>query len=152
MARGKGYQILSESELATLKEERREVQETLSTLEGNKTEKYGEGTRAQSIDKAALMRQDKVLRDAIDKGSPKKISGYDKDRMAKEASELEDKIKQNMPSYDEMQDLRRNPGADRKELNWQRNNAANVMRWREIQRQLNPGDPTSGNIERLRKR
>lgn len=155
MVRGKGKtepQVLSESELQTLRDERKEVRETLDALEGKGTEKYGDGTPAQGIDRAALNRQDQRLRDAIDRGSPRKVSGLDKDRMVKESEDIENCLKEGMPSYDEMQNPRKHVGADRKELNWQRKNVHNVIRWREIQRTLRPGDPTAGNIERLRQK
>lgn len=154
MTRGKPKtgKTLSPAELSQLKDEQREVNETLRTLDGQGTEQYGQGTKAAAADRAALQRQERKLQDAIDAGSPKRFStGYQKDKAWKEAQQLQERMSEHMPTKAEMENLRKHPGADRKELNWQRNNAQNVARWKELQRQLNPGDPTASSIENFRR-
>jgi hypothetical protein len=152
MVRGKGIQAstLSASELADLKGQREEIAETLKAADG--TDKFGAGTRAEGIDRVALQRQDNRLRDAIDAGSPKRLTGNTKDRMAKEVEELEESIKAGMPTLKEMEDPRHHPGAERKHLNWERKNIHNILKWKDLKRQLNPDDPTCSSVEILRQK
>lgn len=156
MTRGKGQatgqKILSPSEIEALKGERQQLQETIDNLDGKGPDgAYGAGTRATSIDRASLEREDRYLRDAIEAGSPKKIAGVQKDRIADEAKELEARITEGMCSRDEMQDPRKHVGAIQKHVNWNNKQGQNVERWKQLQRQLNPGDPMASSVERLRK-
>lgn len=150
MVRGKGIRpsTLSVSEIQGLQEERREIQESLKETEGK--DRYGAGTRAEGMDRAALQRQDAKLRDAIQAGSPGKISGSQKDKMHEEVQRLEEEIKHNMPTRAEMEDPRHHPGAERKHLGWERKNIHNILKWKDLKRQLNPGDPTCSSVENLR--
>jgi len=153
MVRGqKPKQVLSESELKTLREERKEVQDTLNTVDGARgQEKYGEGTPAGNVDRAALNRQDKKLEQAIKDGSPTVLRGGQKDKAVSEAGELESHITDGMPTRDEMQRPLHHPGAVQKHMNWEKRNLHNILRWKQLKRQLNPGDPTTSSVENLRK-
>jgi hypothetical protein len=152
MVRGKGIRqsTLSASEVEGLKAEREEIRETLKAADG--TDRYGAGTRAEGIDRAALQRQDARLRDAIEAGGPRKLSGSMKDKMADECRSLEEGIKHDMPTRAEMEDPRRHPGAERKHLNWERKNIHNILKWKDLKRQLNPGDPTCSSVENIRQK
>ncbi len=151
MTRGKKKEqhVLSPSELKTLEDERREIQEPMSAIDGG--DQYGSGNRGQGIDRAALQRQDKALRDAIDAGSPARMSGYKKDKLAQEAKEIEARITEGMPTRAEMENPQRHPGAVRKHMEWEKRNIHKVEQWKQMQRHLNPGDPTSSSVERLRR-
>jgi hypothetical protein len=146
MTRAKKKEVLSENELRGLREEQRELEATLKTVED-----HGKGTPAESLDQPALHRQLSRIKEAIKDGEPGKISGVQKDKIAERARELEEGLKRGICSRDEMENLKRNPGAPLKNLRWQRDNASAVKEWRQAQRILNPGDPTSGNLDRLRR-
>lgn len=149
MVRGQGKQhILSVNEVEGLKSEKRELESTLAALE---KDGYGVGTQASSISKEGIQKQIKFLDRAIDQGSPKKMTGYSKDKIADEARVLEEKIRENMPSRDEMDNPRRHPGVIQKQVMWEKRNALAIERWKQIQRQLNPQDPTCSSVEKLRR-
>jgi len=148
MVRAQGKHILSTNEVEGLKSEKRELESTLAALE---KDGYGAGTQAASIDKTGLQKQIKFLDRAIEAGSVKKTTGVVKDRLADEARVLEEQIQSNMPSRSEMDDPRRNPGAIQKHAMWERRNAQAIGRWKQIQRQLNPQDPTCSSVEKLRR-
>lgn len=146
MTRAKKKEVLSENELRGLREEQREIESTLKTVE-----EHGKGTPAESIDRSALGRQLNRIKEVIKDGEPGKLSGVQKDKIAERAAQLEESLKRGICSRDEMENLKRNPGAPLKNLRWQRENAQVVREWRQTQRVLNPGDPTSGNLDRLRR-
>jgi len=142
-------QILSPSEIQALRSEKNDQERMLKELD---SENWGAGTNAsQRVDKDALRRQVRQLDKAITDGTPRQIRGATKDKMSKRVKELEGNIVQGMPSHNEMWNLKRNPGAPTKNLNWQKRNAKNIQEYKQIMRQLEPGDPTASNIERLRR-
>jgi len=151
MVRGQKKHILSEQELANLRDEKREISETRATLDGQGMEQYGQGTPASGADRAALERQERALDEAIRAGSPGRVTGMQKDKMAREAAELESKITNGMPTRAEMELPQRYPGAVRKHMMWEQRNTPDIQRWKQLQRQLNPGDPTCSSVERLRR-
>lgn len=145
MVRGQKKQVLSVQEIENIREEKRELESTLKEAEG-----YGEGTGRQ-VDQGAIKNQLRRLDAAEHAGLPGRVSGSDKDRMAKRAEELERKFEVGMPTRYEMNHPARCPGAVKKHLGWiKRNeNSGEVEEYRRIQRTLNPGEELS--VERLRK-
>lgn len=144
----KRKKILSAGEIAALKEEQQEIDSTLNAVE---QQQYGAGAR-NAVDRGALKRQRQQVDKMIHEGSAGRISGTTKDKLAARAKELEGKFTAGMPTRDEMWAKRgEHPGIVRKQRNWEVRNADPIREWKQIQRQLNPDDPTASNIERLRK-
>jgi len=141
MVRGKKKKILTYNERVGLEEEKRE-------LEALQRESQEPG-RSRSIDQAALSRQIAHLDKEIHEGSAPSIRGVTKDRLAGRARDLEEQLKNGMPTRDEMSHPAKNPGAVRKHMSWEHRNKENIKEYKEIQRQLNPDAPV--NIENLRK-
>ena len=141
-------QILSQSELQSIKDEKREIDSTLMSLEKEGT---GRGTPAEQIDKSKLRAESVRLDKVIHQGTPGRIRGVDKDRVYAESKALEEKIMVGMCSRDEMVNPAKNPGAIRKHYEWEKRNKASIQEWKQIQRRLEPSDPGSANIERLRR-
>lgn len=145
--RKKDDYVMSPSELQGLREEMHDTENVLKTAE-----EYGKGTQAsEMLDKGALKRSIKAYDVMINKYTPPKLRGATKDKVAKRAKELAEVIKQGMPTYEEMNDLKRHPGAPWKNLNWEKAKAAAINEWKQCQRKLEPGDPTASSIERLRR-
>lgn len=141
-------QILSASEIQDLKQEKSEVESTLKALDG---EGFGKGTPAEMIDKGRLRAEADRLGQAIVNGTPGRISGVAKDNLVKEMKGLEASISDGMPTRDEMRKPSDHPGIIRRNQEWEKRNRSNIERWKQGQRQLQPGDPTASNIERLRR-
>lgn len=149
MVRSKKKYILSENERENLAEEKNSIDNTIKAIESG----TGEGTKAKSmIDVGRLKKESEYLDKTIREGSPSRISGTTKDKLVAEAKRLSDLIKEGMPTYDEMKDPVRNPGAIRKNILWEKRNIHNIQEWKQLQRQLEPDDPTISNVERLRNR
>lgn len=144
MVRGRPKkEYLSPTEIQGLKEEQREIQDTIRQVED------GVGVGARSADVTALKRQSENIDRIVAEGSAPEVRGANKDRLWKEEKELEEKIAEGMPSRDEMRYPHRNPGAVRKHLAWSARNERSIERYREIQRTLRPMEPKS--IEVLRR-
>lgn len=138
-------QVLSASEIAALKEESKEISATLNAA--------NEHNGSNKIDKGALKRQQAHIDRLIHEGSAPKLSGKEKDKLYARAKELESKIKQGMPTRDQMWAKRgEHPGIVRHQRQWEARNARDIQEWKQIQRALEPGDPTASSIERLRRR
>ena len=151
MVRGKGMtkqQILSPGEIKDLKTERQEIQSNLREID----EGSGAGTRAAAINRANLEKASQRLEKTIVDHSPRNIRGGDKDKLAAKAEELREKIKEGMPSYDQMWKPTKHPGIVRQNLDWQRRNAGNISEYKQVMRQLEPGDPSASSVEQFRRR
>jgi len=137
-------EYLSQREIDGLEEEKRELESTL-----HESNEYGKGTSAEQADKTKLKSEINRLGAAIHHGSPGKTRGADKDKLAKEEKELEDIISEGMPTWYEMHQPTKNPGAVRKHMAWNNRNKNNINRYKQIQRILRPLESKS--IEVLRK-
>jgi hypothetical protein len=125
---------------------RQEAQSTLDHLEKNP------GTsRSDMIDKARLKKEIAYYDGQIAAGTPQAFRGMNKDKMVARAKELADKMQVNMPTREQMDHPARNPGAVRKHMIWTKNNDGNIREYKELQRRLEPDDPTATDVEKLRK-
>lgn len=140
--------VMSAGEIADLEAQRSELNSTLKAVG-----EYGEGTsRRGMVDTSGIKREIEAIDRKIEEGQAPKVSGKAKDALAEEARALEEKIKEGMPTRDELWAKRGEaPGIARKQLNWELRNASNIARWKQIKRRLEAGDPTCSNIEMLRK-
>lgn len=145
MVRGQKKQVLSVQEIENIKEEKKELEATLKEAEG-----YGEGT-GRSLNTGVIKGQIKRFDQVIHESTAPRVSGMQKDAMAKRAKELEDKFEAGMPTRYEMDHPARCPGAVRKHMKWLDRNEkpGAIEEYRQIQRVLNPGEELS--VERLRK-
>jgi len=137
-------EYLSQREIDGLNDEKKELETAL--YESNE---YGAGTQGAQVDKAKLKSEINRIGAAIHHGTPNQVRAVEKDKLAKEEKELEDTISTGMPSWYEMHQPTKNPGAVRKHMAWSKRNKVNIDRYKQIQRILRPLEPKS--IEVLRK-
>jgi len=109
----------------------------------------GVGTQAEQMDKARIKSQIRRLDLVLEESTPGRLTGQQRDALAKREVELEDILRQGIPTYDEMHHPAKNPGAVRKHMSWDLRNKENIKEYRNVQRLLNPGAEKS--IEQLRK-
>jgi len=146
MVRGKGKsQYLSQSELESLKEEKKELEIALTEVK----EGAGVGTSGSQVDISRIKRDMARLDAAVEAGTAPKPRAIEKDRLVAEEKELEESIAQGMPTQYEMRKPSLNPGAVRKHMEWSNRNQRDIQRYVEIQRILRPHEPKS--IENLRR-
>lgn len=136
---------MSVQEIANIQEEKKDLQQALKEGEG-----YGAGTGREvdtSVFKKQIDRFDKLLEEA----KPGRLTGTQKDSLAREAKDLEEKFMEGLPTKYEMDHPAKCPGAVRKHMKWlsRFEKTGMIDRYRTIQRLLNPGEELS--IERLRK-
>ena len=147
MVRGKGgSKMLTEGERSDIKGQR---QEAVATL--NEIEKFGKGTAAEAIDKSRVKKEINRYDQILEEGAVPNVRGTTKDKLAKEAKAIEESIQEGMPSRYEMDHPAKCAGAVHKHINWSKKNDPAIRRYKEIQRVLHQGDPTAGDIERLRR-
>jgi hypothetical protein len=144
---GMKHYFLSVSEREELKQQKKELENTL-----REAEEWGKGTQAESLDKSRINKEIKFLEKALRASIPGNISSAQKDKLYKEMGELEEQIKEGMPTYDEMWMPEKNPGVVMKHYQWERKNAQKIDRWKQINRALDPLNPTISSIERLRRK
>ena len=136
--------LLSQHEIEGLKDEKHELETSLKEVES-----YGKGTAAEQVDTGKMKSDIKRIEDSIEYGTAKSPRGHQKDALIKEEAELEVTIAQGMPSWYEMHQPAKNPGAVRKHMAWSDRNKINIGRYKQLQRILRPLEPKS--IEVLRK-
>lgn len=139
----KKQEYLSPSEREGLESEKRDLEHTLSEAES-----FGSGGAAQ-VDTSRLRSEINRLDVAIGERTPGQVRGIQKDKLVKEETEIEEKLVEGMPSWYEMRQPTKNPGAVRKHMAWCTRNKPLIERYREIQRILRPLEPKS--VESLRK-
>jgi hypothetical protein len=146
-ARGiKKKEILSSTELSGLKDERNDLERSLTEGEG-----YGAGTAGAQVDEGAVKNRIAQISASIIDGTPGRLTGKQKDSLHREAHELVERFKEGLPTRYEMDHPAKCPGAVRKHMRWLERNEGTgaVDRFRQIQRIINPGEEES--IESLRK-
>ena len=140
--------VMSHSELKTVREDAQMQRAMLKQME---QEGYGSGSRGSVLDKSAVEKQARHYEKLADSHTPEKLKSLDKDKLAKRASELEGKMREGMCSHDEMRNLKGNPGAPMKHLDWERRNGSNAYEYKQIMRRLEPNDPGASSIEKFRR-
>lgn len=140
--------VMSQSELKNLKEEAHSARQIVKLVE---QENYGAGGRGSQLDKNALIKQAQQMEKIVADHSPKPIRGGDKDKLAKRAAELKEKLSEGMCSREEMKDIHKYPEAPMKHLEWEKRNSAAAYEYKQIMRRLEPGDPGASMVERLRR-
>lgn len=148
MKKRKQEEILSVNERANLQAEKRDLENQLKEMD---REKWGAGT-SRSVDRSKVRKDIRRIEMALIGGSPKRMTGKTKDNYVKKAKQLEEKIKEGMPTTDEMLRPHKHPGAIRKQFEWEKRNGKAIREWKNIRRRLEPSDPTVSNVERLRRR
>jgi len=101
-------------------------------------------------DKGEVTRRIARLQNALVTQSPPELPGAAKDKLYKESKALEDKLRQGMPSREEM---RKNPpGTVGEWMRYEKANKKDILKWKNIQQMLDPtsDDPDLSNVERLR--
>jgi len=146
MTRGKGKIPMSVSELQDIAGMKQEAEATLKHVTEHQVSGAGEMIDKGKL-KAEIARYDAILHE----GAPVKVGAIRRDALSKEAAEIRAEMEKGMPTRDEMDHPARNPGAVHKHMNWEKRNLKNIERFREIQRTLEPEDPTATNYDKFRK-
>ena len=133
-------QTLSQTELAGLEDQKKELEATIRESE--------DGDRAKGADVSELRRQVSRIDHAIETRMPEEARGKSKDALVREEREIEDRLIVGMPTRYEMENPHKCPGAVRKHMAWDARNTKLIRRYVEIQRILRPEEPKS--IEELR--
>lgn len=144
----KETKVLSASQRASLQDEKRELEATIREIEDG----TGAGTRGAQIDRKHIEASISHLQNQIDAGTPGKLSGVQKDKLAKRAEELKAEILVGMPNYDQMHKPGKYPGIVRKNVAWTRRTNRACEEYKQIMRKIEPDDPTASSIERFRPR
>lgn len=126
-----------------MKEEKKELEGVLQ-----EAETAGIGTPAEQINKASIKSQIRRLDVCLEEAAPGRLTGPQKDALAKREVELEEILRQGIPTFEEMRHPAKNPGAVRKHMSWDARNKQNIKEYRNIQRLLRPGEEKS--VEQLR--
>jgi len=152
MTRGKGInpvtgvaRSLTIGERQDIVGQRQEAEATLKFVNENPA------AVAPGVDKARLKKEIERYDNILHEGTAQKVSGLNKDKLIKEAQRLRDEIKQNMPTREEMDHPAKNPGAVSKHMMWNKRNQKNIEQYKQIQRQIEPDDPTATSVENLRR-
>ena len=142
MTRGKGKKILSYSERQELASQKRDAENLLRDAKEEPAFK-------KTVDQAALSREIQHLDKELREGTAPRLTAVRKDTVHREVKELEEKLKDGLPSRAEMAHPGRYPGAVQKHMKWCRAQAENIERYKQLQRQLEPDAPA--NYETLRR-
>ena len=140
----KKQKVLSQTEVANIKEERKDLQDTLASAEGT-----GIGTPAEQINKSLIKSQIERFDKIIEEAKPGRLTGMQRDALGKREKELENFFQVGLPTRYEMDHPAKCPGAVRKHMAWTQRTKVLVKEYRDIQRLLRPGEERS--IEQLRK-
>lgn len=153
MARGKGInpttglaRPMSAGEIMDIQGQKAEAEASLKYATENQAGGAG-GAIDKSKLKAEINRYDAIL----NAGAPKKVPGAQKDAMIKEVERIVEEMRVNMPTRDEMDHPAKNPGAVQKHMKWEERNRANIQKYKTLQRQIDPDNPTNTNYDLLRK-
>ena len=153
MARGKGVnpmtglsRPMSEGELRDIQGQKQEAEASLKYATENQV-----GGAGASIDKSKLKAEINRYDAILQQGTPKKVAGVRKDDMVKEVERLKDEMRVNMPTRDEMDHPAKNPGAVEKHMKWEKRNLENIQKFKSLQRQIDPDNPTNTNYDLLRR-
>lgn len=136
--------VMSPSELKTIKDERKFTENMLRDVD---SESYGKGSAGSQMDKEALRRMATRYAKQEDMYTPKALRGANKDKVAKECQKLESEFTKGMLTKEETRDV----ASVYKHLAWEKKNSSAIQKWKQLQRRLEPGDPSASNIERLRR-
>ena len=115
----------------------------------------------RNIDKDAVMAKIRENEKILKERTAPTVTGMEKDRLVRRAEELEKKIKEGMLTKDEYMGKRKKNDNGHmyqeaqedmvtKQMKWQTETKALVSEWQKIQRTINPDNPYSSNVERLR--
>ena len=127
-------------------EEKIRENEALLKAAGEKTYKSEE-----RVDTAQVKRNIEKDKATLEAAMPEKFSsGAEKDKQYSRAKELAEKIKEGMPTSNEMRTCP--PGMINRHLKLDRENRERIDEWKNIMRRLDPSDPNVANVENLRQR
>lgn len=89
----------------------------------------------------------------LEKSDASQLTAVDKDNLFQEMKQLEEEIKEGMPTYEEQ--MEKAPGAVRAHMQWEKQNKKKIARWKNIRRALHHDEvdnPDVSNVEMLRRR
>lgn len=131
----------------SLEESAEALKDQIRAIDGRETETAG------TLDRGLLVRQLAKKEAILNRDQDLEAKGVAKDKLAREAREIEAEIKEHMPTHNEMWaksgtvEMER---AVRKNMAFEAKFGDKVRRWKEIQNRLEPDDPLVSNVERIR--
>ena len=142
VAQAQAVAPLSQTEIHSLEDEQKELENTIREAEDK--------DRAVGVDVTQLKNRSRQIDRALETRAVEEVRGVSKDKLIREEREIEDfLVGSGMPTRYEMDHPARCPGAVRKHLSWLNRTGKAVARYVEIQKILRPEEPKS--IEALRK-
>lgn len=145
MTRGQKKRILTPGEVLDIKGMKAEATEQIRQMG------VGIGTPSDNLNKARLQKQINYYERLIDEGKAPKVAVGDRDRLAAEAKGLKDKVTAAMLTRYQMDHPSKNPGVIQKQVRFMQVYKKDIQRYKEIQRVLEPNDPTAVDLEQFRR-
>lgn len=131
-----------------VEEQRNALKEQLEIIKNDQS-----GGVAQTLDSAVLRRQlDKKERD-LDQDEKLIAKGVQKDKLAREAKQLEEELRSEMCSRNELWQRSGTMDSEKavaKQMAFEQKHGDKARRWQEIQSRLEPNDPMNCSMERIR--
>ena len=153
MTRGRGInpatglnRPMSAGEIQDIRGQKQEAEASLRYATENQVGGAGGAIDKNKL-KAEINRYDAILH----QGTPKKVSGMQKDAMVKEVERIKAEMQVNMPTQYEMDHPAKCPGAVQKHMKWDERNRENIQKFKTLQRQIDPDNPTNTNYDLLRR-
>lgn len=128
------------------------------------THKNSPFKRVRELDEGFAQSEIRKYKKILAERTAPEVDGKERDRIARRAKYLEAKIKEGMPTRDEMMGKRHsdpdNPNRKYQEAipsivdrntKWMLANAARIKEWKHLKRILDPTNPGACNVEQLRK-
>lgn len=145
--------------------QKRDIEGKIESLERFlKEHKNSSFKRIREADEGFARQELKRYRAMLAARTAPAVSGTDRDKVVRRVKYLETKIRDGMPTKDEMMGKRHsNPGQPNSKyqeaipsvvdqhMKWEAKNAGNIREWKHLKRILEPDNPDATNVEQLRK-
>lgn len=129
-------------------DQKADLESQLAAIKGKET------AAAEAIDESVVRRNLAKTTAILEKDVELEARGRQKDSLAREAKALEEELKANMPSKNEMWPTRMGtPESEKcvqKQMRFERQFGDKARRWKDIQRRLEPDNPYAGSLDRIR--
>jgi len=144
---------------------RKQYQDKVKNIENTLNNiKHSEYHAERNLPVGQLLKQKRETEKLLAERTAPAIDGQERDRLSARAKELEKKIKDGMPTKDEMmgerisidgnpnkKGQRARPDVVKRNTDWMIRTAGWIREWKNIMKTLEPDDSHACNVERLRK-
>lgn len=117
--------------------------------------KSGESQAAESLSRSVVERDLAKTSKLLEQDEEAIARGREKDKIAREAKELEAELREAMPSHNDMWPTRlgtmESERAVQRQMAFESKYGEKARRWQNLQRRLEPEDPFASSLERIRR-